>query len=234
MTVSALQSSANEWSVRTDKDRADSATRALLLEAAKKVVTERGYARMTVAEITAAAHVGRATFYVYFASKEDVFSVLAHDVRDRFLAAQSLDGLDADDEQAVAEVTVGAYLDAYVENFAFVTVLEHQAIADPQMRTVLDDMQARAWRRSTRYIEHLVAAGRARPAAAPEHVARATAGMLAIHAPMVAAEPHRRDEVAAFLTDMFLRLLGIDPGPAEGEHRPTSGARKSADARSQG
>lgn len=206
--------SAQGWAVRTTKDREGSATRAALLTAARRVVGELGYARMTVSDITGAAGVGRATFYVYFASKQDVFAVLAHEVRDRFLEAQSLESVDTGDQRAVAAATVGAYLDAYAENLAFIAVLEHQALADGQMKELLDEMQSRALRRTTRYIERLVAAGLAVPAAAPEHVARAAAGMIAINAGAVVEEPHRRDEVAGFLTDMYLRLVGLDRPPA--------------------
>ncbi|RZB14207.1 TetR/AcrR family transcriptional regulator [Streptomyces sp. F001] len=128
------------WNTREKLDREDSATRAQLLRAARSVFEQRGYARTAIADITAAAEVSRATFYVYFASKEAVFGVLAGEVRDRFLAAQELDGLDAEDPYAVAEATIAAYLDAYVENLAFLTVLEHQAITDPAMYALREEI----------------------------------------------------------------------------------------------
>ena len=56
-------------------------TRASLLNAAALVFARLGYARTTVADITAAADVSRATFYVYFASKAEVFAVVAAWVR---------------------------------------------------------------------------------------------------------------------------------------------------------
>src|SRR5699024_1679828 len=90
-----------EWATRTKHDRADSTTRAVLLTAARRVFEHSGYARTTVARITEEAGVGRATFYVYFSSKEEVFSVLAEQVKDSFLAGQELNGIDADDPHAV-------------------------------------------------------------------------------------------------------------------------------------
>src|SRR5699024_11901890 len=63
-----------EWATRTKHDRADSTTRAVLLTAARRVFEHSGYARTTVARITEEAGVGRATFYVYFSSKEEVRS----------------------------------------------------------------------------------------------------------------------------------------------------------------
>ncbi|MEJ6550249.1 TetR/AcrR family transcriptional regulator [Corynebacterium sp. USCH3] len=200
---------AREWSVRTEKSRHDSTTRRALLTAARAVVSDCGYARMTVSDITTAAGVSRATFYVYFSSKKDVFSVLAHDVRDRFLAAQDLTDLDDSDTGAVAAATVGAYLDAYVDNLAFLTVLEHQALADADMRALYAETQDRSLRRTARYIERLVTAGRADPAASPEAIARATGGMVAAYADVVLADPGQRDDVVTAVTAMYLRLLGI-------------------------
>lgn len=199
------------WATREKKDRADSATRARLLESARAVFERRGYARTTVADITAEAEVSRPTFYVYFASKKDVFGVLAEDLRDRFLAAQELTGVDVDDPHAVAEATIAAYLDAYTRNLAFITVLEHQSITDPAMYALWEEIHNRPRLRTARYIEGLVRDGVAEPAAPPEAVARAAGGMVATFAPLLVNDPSRRDEAVAQLTDMYLRLLGL-PG----------------------
>ncbi|MBZ9638698.1 TetR/AcrR family transcriptional regulator [Streptomyces sp. PSKA30] len=197
------------WNTREKLDREDSATRAQLLRAARSVFEQRGYARTAIADITAAAEVSRATFYVYFASKEAVFGVLAGEVRDRFLAAQELDGLDAEDPYAVAEATIAAYLDAYVENLAFLTVLEHQAITDPAMYALWEEIHTRPRGRGARYIVHLTQRAMADPVAPPEAVATAAGGMVAAFAPGVAKEPSTRAEVVAHLTAMYLRLLGV-------------------------
>ncbi len=197
------------WAVREKLDRHDSATRGDLLVAARAVFERRGYARTTIADVTAQARVSRATFYVYFASKQDVFRVLAEDLRDRFLAAQELTGLDADDPHAVAEATIAAYLDAYTRNLAFITVLEHQSITDPDMYALWEEIHHRPQRRTARYIEGLVRRGMAEPAAAPEEVARATGGMVANFAPLLVREPGTRAKAVADLTALYVRLLGL-------------------------
>ncbi|MFR9787589.1 TetR/AcrR family transcriptional regulator [Streptomyces sp. MB22_4] len=199
------------WSTREKLDRENSVTRARLLRAARSVFERRGYARTTVADITAAAEVSRATFYVYFASKEDVFAVLAAEVRDGFLNAQELTGLDADDPHAVARATVSAYLDAYVEHLAFITVLQHQAITDPDMYALWEAIHSHPRRRTVRYIEQATAAGLAAPVAPPEVVATASGGMIAAFAPAVANDPADRDEIVSHLVTMYLGLLGITP-----------------------
>lgn len=199
------------WATREKIDRADSATRAALLDAAQRVFERRGYTRTTIADITAEARVGRATFYVYFASKEEAFTVLAHHVCDRLLAAQEITSDAPDDPYVVAEVTNAAFLDAYTANLAFITVLEHQSLTDPEIQALRDEIYSRPLHRTARYIERLVDQGVAHPAASPEAVARASIGIVALFAPVVAQEPARRSEAITHITAMFLRLLGIDP-----------------------
>lgn len=63
------------WNPGPRTDRA----RERLLAAAERVFLERGYAGATVGQIVAAAGVSRASFYVYFPSKRDVFLALGVD-----------------------------------------------------------------------------------------------------------------------------------------------------------
>jgi AcrR family transcriptional regulator len=197
------------WATREKKDRADSVTRAVLLQAAQRVFERLGYTRTTVADITAEADVGRATFYVYFASKEDVFAVVARDVCDRFLAAQDLAGVDSEDPYAVAKATNAAFLDAYTANLSFIRVLEHQSLTDPTLNDLREEIHSRPMNRTARYIRGLIDAGMAEPAASAESVARAAVGMVATFAARVAFEPAYREEAVADLTAMYVRLLGL-------------------------
>jgi AcrR family transcriptional regulator len=204
------------WAVRENRDRADSATRRVLLAAARRVFETKGFALATIADITRAAEVGRATFYVYFADKEEVFGVLARQVRDQLAEAQDLAGLDPADPWAVAAATTTAYLDAYAANLAFLTVLDHQAIADPAMARLREEIHALPTRRGTRYLRRLAERGLADPAADPETVTLGGGGLVAVLAPVLARHPERRDQLRADLTRMYLRLLGLPPEkPAE-------------------
>lgn len=58
-------------------------TRQRLLEAAQSVFGELGYHEASVVKITEAAGVGQGTFYLYFASKQDVFDELVRDLNRR-------------------------------------------------------------------------------------------------------------------------------------------------------
>jgi len=56
------------------------ATRRKLLEAAEKEFGEKGYHAASVSSITTRADVGQGTFYLYFRSKEEVFTTLVREI----------------------------------------------------------------------------------------------------------------------------------------------------------
>ena len=62
-------------------------TRRKIMDAAEKLISERGFDNVTVDEITAGAGVSKGSFYTYFKRKEDVVGEIAHehfeDVRER-------------------------------------------------------------------------------------------------------------------------------------------------------
>ena len=65
------------------------ATRRRLLEAAEACFAETGYHDASVVKITEAAGVGQGTFYLYFASKKDVFDELVVDLNHRVRQAMT-------------------------------------------------------------------------------------------------------------------------------------------------
>ena len=67
---------------RTLTDRG-AKTRARLLEAAEKCFAEAGYHDTSVVKITEAAGVAQGTFYLYFASKKEIFDELVRDLNRR-------------------------------------------------------------------------------------------------------------------------------------------------------
>lgn len=58
-------------------------TRQRLLDAAEKVFGELGYYDASIVKITEAAGVGQGTFYLYFASKQEIFDELVRDLNRR-------------------------------------------------------------------------------------------------------------------------------------------------------
>jgi AcrR family transcriptional regulator len=223
------------WSVRTGRDRLDSQTRAALITAARHAFSTLGYARTTVADITERADVSRATFYVYFASKDDVFRVLTEQLRDEFLEAQLARSADRDDSVAVATAAVTDFVDVYAANLAFITVLEHQALTDPQLRALWLGIRERLLKRMIRFVQQLVANGVAHPLAPPDLVATAASGMAVRFAPLIAAQPARRDQIMGHLVRLYLQTLGVDPGarpgPPPGAAEPRTAAEPGTEER---
>ncbi|GGL86634.1 hypothetical protein GCM10010129_33000 [Streptomyces fumigatiscleroticus] len=203
------------WAVRTARDRSGTPARGRLLDAAEAVFARRGYGPATVADITAEARVSRAGFYVYFASKEEIFRVLAVRVRDAFLAAQEVPGVDTDDVRAVVRASVGAFIAAYARHLPLLGPLEQQARTDADLAELWREIRERPVRRHARYIRRLVAEGRARPAAEPLAVAVAVGGMCVEFARRAAGRPDTYDGAVRDATALCLRLLGITgDGPA--------------------
>jgi AcrR family transcriptional regulator len=64
-------------------------TRTRLLEAAESVFAELGYHDASIVKITEAAGVGQGTFYLYFASKKEIFDELVLDLNHRVRQAMT-------------------------------------------------------------------------------------------------------------------------------------------------
>lgn len=77
-------------------------TKAKLLEAAEGVFAEQGYQAASITRITERANVAQGTFYLYFASKLDLFEQLVEDLNRRVRAAMS-DGAARGSNRAEAE-----------------------------------------------------------------------------------------------------------------------------------
>src|SRR4051795_1567652 len=64
-------------------------TRSRLLEAAESIFGELGYHDASIVKITEAAGVGQGTFYLYFATKKDIFDELVRDLNRRIRHAMA-------------------------------------------------------------------------------------------------------------------------------------------------
>lgn len=70
------------------RDRKRQRVREALVEAAHELFAERGYEKVTVADIAARAEVGRATFFRYFGDKQEVVFGGAEDLAPAVAAAE--------------------------------------------------------------------------------------------------------------------------------------------------
>ncbi|MGH1563586.1 TetR/AcrR family transcriptional regulator [Mumia sp. DW29H23] len=199
------------WSTRVDVDRADSTRRKELLVAARAVFERLGYGATTVNDITREAGVSRATFYVYFASKQEVFAVLAEEVRDAFVAAQAIADIPEEDVEQVFRTTIGAYLDVVLEHLALITLLDHQSLADPELHALWSGIQARAVDRMARYLSRVEDAGVVALdlAARPESVALMSGGQTESFAALVKDGTLSRDDAVEEMLALVMRAIGL-------------------------
>ena len=149
-----------------------------LLDVAEVAFCTHGYDGTTISVLAAEAGVTRPTVYTYFASKDDVFRAVAERVRQEFLELQ--ERVDTSSPERTAREALAAYLAAWARHHGLLTVIAHQSLVDPAVRTLRDEILARAERRNTRFVQRLMAAGLADPALPPEDLSRAVTGIVAI------------------------------------------------------
>lgn len=175
----------NGWSVRSARDREDSPRRLQLVRAAREVFEQLGYAATTVADITEAAGVSRATFYVYFSSKVDVFEVLAREVGDAYLEAQRVRREGEADVLEVLRRTIGTTLEVEVRYRSFLVVMDHQSIADDAVKQRWNQIQQEVIDRTARFIAKASEGGLIDPVTDPRFIARMGSGLNKSLAPLI-------------------------------------------------
>jgi AcrR family transcriptional regulator len=201
--------SATGWEVREARDRLDSPTRRRLLRAAEEAFAAKGYGAVTIADVTEGAGVGRATFYVYFATKAEVFATLAADVRDQLCAAQDVPG--AGDPFAVWRAALDGYLRAWTARIGLLRVMAHQAIEDRSIRVLLEEIRAVPSRRHEHFVARLERQGLVRPRTSPALTAQAVQGIVERYAELVAAGELSAADAVAALAALYEGMLRFRP-----------------------
>jgi AcrR family transcriptional regulator len=86
----------NEQTIAAPVTKRGQRTRAKLLAAAEKIFGEQGYERAAIVDITREAGVAQGTFYVYFPSKQAVFTELVNELgtRLRHRLAEAIGGVE--------------------------------------------------------------------------------------------------------------------------------------------
>ncbi|MFF0455971.1 TetR/AcrR family transcriptional regulator [Nocardia africana] len=187
------------WSVRAARERSDTDRHRALLDAAADVFIERGYAAATVAAITARAGVSRATLYVYFASKDEIFHALATRVRDDFLAAQEPELTDSDPREML-RATIESFAEAVLHAGPLLRLIDERGAVDPEIGELAAEISERPVRRFTRYLNREQRAGTI-TLAAPARIVAETVGY-ALTRGMLARRDDPPAERARYLAEM--------------------------------
>lgn len=108
-------------------------TRAKLLEAAEQVFGDVGYHDASIVKITEAAGVGQGTFYLYFATKKDVFDELVRDLNRRVRHAMK-DASSRGTNRLEAELLgFGAYFRFTSDHPALYRIIRQAEFVSPEM-----------------------------------------------------------------------------------------------------
>jgi len=113
-------------------------TRAAIVAAARTAFETLGYADTNVAAITGAAGVGYGSFYVYFASKDEVFAELTEQLQEEVYKASRVaaDGLDPAER---IEQENRRYFELYRANARMFQLIEEVAQVNPEFARLMMD-----------------------------------------------------------------------------------------------
>lgn len=127
-------------------------SRRSLLDGAKRVFGDVGFADARIVDITAAAGAASGSFYTYFSSKEEIFKALLRELEDE-LRSPGHRGTDhADEPFAQIRRANLAYLASYRENAAVMVVWEQVATLNAEVEALRHDASVRFANR----IEHAI------------------------------------------------------------------------------
>jgi AcrR family transcriptional regulator len=114
----------------TDRGRR---TRAVLLEAARRVFERDGYVDARVADIARLAGVAHGTFYTYFDSKREVFRAVMAEVRDQIAEAIAMPAGRPTGVIERLDLANRRFLDVYRRNSRLMLLFEQVATIDPEI-----------------------------------------------------------------------------------------------------
>jgi AcrR family transcriptional regulator len=108
-------------------------TRTRLLGAAEQVFGDLGYHDASIVKITEAAGVGQGTFYLYFASKKDVFDELIRDMNRRVRHAMKEASSRGTTRLEAELLGFGAYFRFTMEHPAIYRIIRQAEFVSPEM-----------------------------------------------------------------------------------------------------
>jgi len=193
-------------------------TRARLLAAARATFEQRGYHDASVNDISSAAEVAYGTFYIYFASKEDVFGEVVKDLYAEFRAIAAAEPDRGSSPAQQIERANRGFLNAYRETAPMQRILEQVATFNP--RQAMERRESnRYWRdRTRRAIARWQIAGIVGPDIDAVYAAAALGAMVDRFAYLwfVLGEGHDFETAVEQLTHLYCRALGIEHMLARG------------------
>ncbi|MGI6798676.1 TetR/AcrR family transcriptional regulator [Gordonia sihwensis] len=120
------------------RDEQKRRTRLALLEAARGLFTENGYADVTVDDITRAVGCSRATFYLHFTNKTDILARISAETMQQRAASVygDLDAVLRDGSRAAFTAWIERALEWFDANRDILPAWDDALSADPEFRSV--------------------------------------------------------------------------------------------------
>lgn len=207
------------------QQRRTEATRKALLAAARVVLNEQGYARATVAQIARAAGRAHGTFYLYFANKEDIYSLLLEDMWND-LKHQSRTVWRRDVPLDSVHATVDRYVRAFEENVDLWRLLDDMSASNPHFLEIREDHRRQFVHKIERGIEGSVSQAHVE-GLRTDIIAELLAGMVdeICSIRFLRGRDWSREELVGHIVTVWGRAVGyIDTGHVE----PGRGAQASS------
>jgi AcrR family transcriptional regulator len=201
----------------TRKRNSGEETRAKLLDAARRTGSDAPLSRITVEKITTAAGVSRATFYLYFESKDDIYLELVQETCDRLYAEASRPPGVVTAREAIVSATRG-YAEAVLESEEVLKLLYTAATSDERFGALLATVRERFFERIARNLERGIAEGIYREIAV-DATSRALGGMVEYYFVELVRERRMVDveQSVELLADLWYRAIAADPFEAGGQ-----------------
>ncbi len=94
-----------------------------IIEAASKIIGEKGYSLTTIDEIAAKSGIGKGTFYIYFKNKDDLFFAIIEENFNQFLSNAKASIEKIDDFFEKIRKFIEMYLSHYEKNYFLFKIL---------------------------------------------------------------------------------------------------------------
>ncbi|HEX3792147.1 MAG TPA: TetR/AcrR family transcriptional regulator [Pseudonocardiaceae bacterium] len=188
-------------------------TRESLIAAARSVFEQHGYLDARLSDISKEAGVSVGSFYVYFASKEEIFAAVLEQVQDEMLHPRVSGAGHGSRPIADIEASNRAYLSWYQRNALFMRALEQAATSDDNLRELRRRRGEAFARRNARSIRELQAKGLADPSLDALLAAKAVDSMVGrmAYATYVLGDECPFEDLVAVLTRLWVNALRIQP-----------------------
>jgi AcrR family transcriptional regulator len=185
-------------------------TRASIADAALRVFLEHGYANATAALITTAAGVSYGSFYVYFASKDELFREVAAELMER-VYLESRAPRDLVDPRSRLAHENRRFLELYRENAGVFRLIEEAIWSDETFRDYWRGVHRKYIRRTERSLRRLQSEGLMDRSLNPRYVAESL-GAMAERLAYVSTvdESVNIEKVLETLSALWSRMLGLE------------------------